>query len=266
MSLLGLALERGLATGRHRGAAARLRARRRLLAPLQRLDDRPRLVVVQVLVEIVVDPDHRRVGAGPQALELAQEEAPVVGRLADPDPERVLAGAHHVVRAAEPARRSRAHPDLRPPRRRDVVHVVEGRDLVDLDPRRAEIVGDVVQDRPGQPAAVLLLRHVQERQDGARLPALRVLGDDGARQLLVLGRESEVLAVVGDEAARDLPVRFGRYVHRSTSPNTMSSEPMIDGMSASVWPRPMKSMAARWTKLGERILQRYGLLVPSLTR
>ena len=45
-------------------------------------------------------------------------------------------------------------------------------------------------------------------------------------------------------------------VHRSTSPNTMSSEPRMADTSASMWPRHMKSMAWRWAKPGARILQR----------
>jgi hypothetical protein len=53
--------------------------------------------------------------------------------------------------------------------------------------------------------------------------------------------------------------------HRSTSPNTMSSEPrMADTSTPAVayW-RQMKSMACKCAKPGARILQRYGLLVPS---
>src|SRR5258707_14910780 len=56
------------------------------------------------------------------------------------------------------------------------------------------------------------------------------------------------------------------HTHRSTSPNTMSSEPRIAEMSASRWPRLRKSMAWRWAKPGARILHLYGLFVPSATR
>ena len=44
--------------------------------------------------------------------------------------------------------------------------------------------------------------------------------------------------------------------HRSISPKTMSIEPMIATMSASMWPRHMKSVACRKAKPGARILQR----------
>ena len=45
-------------------------------------------------------------------------------------------------------------------------------------------------------------------------------------------------------------------LHRSTSPNTMSSEPRIADTSASMWPRLRKSIACRCAKPGARILQR----------
>src|SRR3546814_5361941 len=54
--------------------------------------------------------------------------------------------------------------------------------------------------------------------------------------------------------------------HRSHSPNTTSIAPMIAVVSASMWPLHMKSIAWRWQKAVGRILQRYGLLLPSLTR
>src|SRR5439155_7064718 len=54
--------------------------------------------------------------------------------------------------------------------------------------------------------------------------------------------------------------------HRSTSPNTMSSEPKMAETSASRWPRQMKSIACRCAKPGARILHLYGLLEPSETR
>src|SRR3981081_1761628 len=42
--------------------------------------------------------------------------------------------------------------------------------------------------------------------------------------------------------------------HRSTSPNTMSSEPRMAETSAKRWPLQMKSIACRWAKTGARIL------------
>ena len=45
-----------------------------------------------------------------------------------------------------------------------------------------------------------------------------------------------------------------RRHHRSTSPNTISSEPRTAETSASRWPRQMKSIACRCAKPGARIL------------
>src|SRR5690606_2283371 len=54
--------------------------------------------------------------------------------------------------------------------------------------------------------------------------------------------------------------------HRSHSPNTISIAPRMAVASGSMWPLLMKSIAWRWLKAVGRILQRYGLLLPSLTR
>jgi hypothetical protein len=54
--------------------------------------------------------------------------------------------------------------------------------------------------------------------------------------------------------------------HRSISPNTMSSEPMIAETSASMCPRVRKSIACKCANEGARILHLYGRLVPSAMR
>ena len=63
----------------------------------------------------------------------------------------------------------------------------------------------------GDPATVLALREVEQRQHRARLTTRRVLGDHGIRVGLILGRKGESLDA-GDRLSR----------HRSISPNTMS--------------------------------------------
>ena len=55
-------------------------------------------------------------------------------------------------------------------------------------------------------------------------------------------------------------------VYLSISPNTTSSDPMIAQTSASMCRLAITSVACRKAKPVERILQRYGLLVPSATR
>ena len=88
--------------------------------------------------------------------------------------------------------------------------------------------------------AILGHRH---RGDGRRwgLP-MRRRGRDGLRE----GRSTPTRNTS----------RAQRRPHRSTSPNTISSEPRIAETSASMWPRHMKSIAWRWAKPGARILQR----------
>ncbi len=54
--------------------------------------------------------------------------------------------------------------------------------------------------------------------------------------------------------------------HRSISPNTMSSEPMIAATSPSMCPRVRKSIACKCANEGARILHLYGRLVPSAMR
>src|SRR5690606_17035662 len=57
-----------------------------------------------------------------------------------------------------------------------------------------------------------------------------------------------------------------QVAHRSHSPNTTSIAPRMAVASGSMWPLLMKSIACRWLNAVGRILQRYGLLLPSLTR
>ena len=101
---------------------------------------------------------------------------------------------------------------------------------------------------PGHPAAMLALRQVEQRQDGARLPAFRIAGDSLLRRAAVLAVEREAVRLVDSH--------LNRPAHRSTSPNTTSIEPTMAQTSASMWPFDMKSVAWRWAKPGARILQR----------
>src|SRR3974390_821678 len=61
---------------------------------------------------------------------------------------------------------------------------------------------------------------------------------------------SRPLPQVGSFQSPRCPVELdGRQRdHRSTSPNTMSSEPRMAETSASRWPRQMKSIACKWAK------------------
>src|SRR5262249_58260555 len=108
--------------------------------------------------------------------------------------------------------------------------------------------------------AALLRGPPEQRDDRGSRPAGRIFGDLAFGPGAVLRREGKALRL-----------KLGRAEttnghQRSTSPNTTSSEPRIAATSASMWPRHMASIICRWANDGARILQRYGLLVPSSTR
>src|SRR4051812_17772466 len=72
-------------------------------------------------------------------------------------------------------------------------------------------------------------------------------GDNSVAVLQVPFHDPVALALLPGRMGRERSYRCqqkdtGR-VHRSTSPNTMSSEPMMAETSASMWPRERKSIA-----------------------
>src|SRR5690606_29406812 len=115
-------------------------------------------------------------------------------------------------------------------------HGIEGAHLVDLDARDLQVVRHRVHDLAGEPAAVLVLGRAQGRQHG-RAPPLR----------------RKLLQPVIDLLAQVLGELHGGFAHRSISPNTMSRVAMMATTSASMWPRDISLMAARWAKPAERI-------------
>src|ERR1051325_1980505 len=170
------------------------------------------------------------------------------------------ADPEQLVRAAQHAWRGAAHLHVRLlADRREQKHGVEGRDLEHADVGHAEQVGDVLDRLLRGPAARLLLRAPEQRDHRRLLAAFRILGD-------LLFRPGEVGLGEGEFLRLQLSRRETSYAHRSTSPNTMSIEPMMAETSASMWPRQSHSIAERCAKPGARILHLYGLLVPSATR
>src|SRR5882757_2250421 len=85
-------------------------------------------------------------------------------------------------------------------------------------------------------------------QDITRKPQHKPDGGDQEGDPGIARRDREY-----DRRAADAKSSCGWH-QRSTSPNTMSSEPRIAETSASRWPRQMKSIACRWAKPGARIL------------
>src|SRR6202011_6332498 len=100
--------------------------------------------------------------------------------------------------------------------RGEVEHGVEGRDLERADMREPELVGDGADRGLRQPAARLLLRAPQQRDDGRDLPPGRIFADLLLGPGAVLRREGEAL---GLQLGRGETTNGHQ---RSTSPNTMS--------------------------------------------
>src|SRR3954469_12901557 len=93
--------QRGRTADRRRCLAVDLRAGLRRLAAPESVEHSLDRGLVEVLVEIVVDLDHRSGHAAAEALDLLDAERDAVGR--------GLAGLHDGLRAAQPARRRGAY-------------------------------------------------------------------------------------------------------------------------------------------------------------
>src|ERR1700722_17778548 len=138
--------------------------------------------------------------------------------------------------------------------RAQIEHRIKSRDLVDLDTRHFQHIRDIIHRRTRQPVVALALGDIEQWNNRACLPPRRIFGDDLLRSREGLGGEGKTGRL------------FGRDIHRSISPNTMSMLPTMATASASMWPLHIKSVPCRCAKPGARILQRYGRLVPSETR
>src|SRR6478672_12333397 len=82
---LGHLLEAGRAALWAAGLTVDLRTWLGRLAGCERVEDRAHALLGQILVIVVVDLDHRRVGAGAEALDLGQCEQAILGRVALPE-------------------------------------------------------------------------------------------------------------------------------------------------------------------------------------
>src|SRR5690606_22432101 len=132
------------------------------------------------------------------------------------------------------------------PDRCQVEHGVEGRDFQGADMRHAEKIRDVADGGLGQPAADLLLRAPEQRNDRRLLAAIRIL-------LQLFLRPGEIVLAEGEVLRLHAGRGKAAHAHRSTSPNTISIEPRMADTSASMWPLVRKSIALRWAKPGARI-------------
>ena len=167
--LAGDALEVG-----ERGAAGG----QRLLAAAQGRDQLAGALDVLLVVELVVDGDHRRVVAGGQALGVLEGDRAVGGGLVVVDAEVVAERVHDPLAAEHAAQRVGADADQVPAGRAALVHRVEGRDRADLGLGQAELLG-AERDALGRDVALHRLHQVQHRQQ--RRAGHRVAGHDLAR-------------------------------------------------------------------------------------
>ena len=117
------------------------------VAPLARLEQLDHGVRRQALVVVVVHLDHRRVGAGPEALHLEEGEESVLGRFAVLDAQVVGDSLFDVLRTADHARRRAAQLDVELALRLAVVHGEEGGDLVHVHVRAPQPLRDLVHRR-----------------------------------------------------------------------------------------------------------------------
>ena len=233
-----------------------LRPRRRHLAGGKAVDQRGQFFDGQVLVEILADLGHGRVGAGAKAFDLFPAETAIGRKRMSRRRDLVLADADQVLGAADHAGRGAADLDMgNRSNRIKLEHEVECRDLKGTDIGHAQKVGAIFDGRAGQPA-LLFLGAPQHRDDRRLLAARRVFGHLGTGPFKIGGRELERVRLIGGQTAQH---------QRSTSPKTMSSVAMTAGISASIWPRVIQSMDCRCAKPGARSLARHGLLVPSET-
>jgi hypothetical protein len=122
--------------------------------------------------------------------------------------------------------------------------------------------GSRLWDRTTAADAMQVCAEIKVRSARAHVGSKRISGLAGGVKAVRRASSGNNATVRCQHSARSLrPLH-----HRSISPNTMSSEPMIAETSASMCPRLKKSMASRWANEGARILHLYGRLVPSATR
>src|SRR5262245_8523151 len=100
---------------------------------------------------------------------------------------------------------------------------------------------------------------ISRRVGGATIELMRAYLEALREQIFhgSLARREEVLLRLGHEegSAQHQPAKENdRKLHRSTSPNTISSEPSTADTSASMCPRQRKSIACRCAKPGALIL------------
>src|SRR6185312_5136926 len=123
-------LERGRPGDGRRKLTAVLRSGLGRIAGGKAIQHLAEILLVQVLVGVLPDQDHRRIHAGAEALDLLPTEIAVFREMEGIVVDTALADLDDIARAAQPARRGAADLDMRLlADRRELEHRVKGRDL-----------------------------------------------------------------------------------------------------------------------------------------
>ena len=205
----------------------------------------------QILVGVVPDQHHRRVDAGAEALDLLPGEIAVGGDVQRIVMDAALADVEDRLRAAQHAGRGAADLHVRLASRTAAAGTwcrrsrprARGCAPCRACRRRARIAAS-----GSQPPCCSCARH----SSGMIADCWRPAGYFAIcffAHASILRREGKT-----PSAACSGGARRRTDIQRSTSPNTMSSEPRMAETSASMWPRQRKSIACRCAKPGARIL------------
>src|SRR3954451_5331860 len=210
-----------------------------LVSATELLHDAGDVVGLHRLAVAPVDGDDRTPAAAAGALDGAERELAVVGRLARLDPELLLEGLDDLLRPDERARHVRTNPDRVLTGRLGLVPVVERRDRHAVRGGQVERLGHLAVGLGREPAVALLGEAQRRQHRRARLGVLR--------------RDLANLVV---ERLR---------AHLSTSPMTPSSDPTTAIMSAISSSRRSVGASAVAANDGARKCTRHGFAPPSLT-
>lgn len=142
----------------------------------------------ETLVEIVVDLNHGRVGAGSEALDLEEREHAVRGNFSLSDADVLQYRLFDFLRTTDHAGRGAAELNEEFSHALSVEHGVERRDLVHLHVRDLTNLSDLFHHSQTAKVIVLALSQIQQRNDSALFEVLRIATQDRVHFFVVLSR------------------------------------------------------------------------------
>ena len=196
--------EAGQPVQRLRRKAPVLRARGRNFACGQVIEKGHEFVRCQILVVILANLGHGRVGAGTKALHLFPRELAILGELMRIWRDLFFADRHKVFGPADHAGCGAADLDMcHGTNRLQLEHEVECRHLETANIGHAQHLRDMLNRGTGEPA-LLLLRAPEQRDDCAGLTAFGVFGDLRFGPCLIGRGEGEAFGLFGVQTAEHL--------------------------------------------------------------